>query len=198
MSAESVLAAAGGARKTGRWDLRWADLRWANLCGADLGWANLRWANLRWADLSWANLRWADLRWADLSRTDLRGADLRGADLRGADLRGADLRGADLSRTDLRGADLRGADLSRTTLSEGPITCFGGWMSLARWPIAIWANDNGQGVAALGCQTLTFTSAADLRSQTGELATRFATDPGMTARWLTEALRIVADWKVGA
>ncbi len=71
-------------------------------------------------------------------------------------------------------------------------------MSLARWPIAIWANDNGQGVAALGCQTLTFTSAADLRSQTGELATRFATDPGMTARWLTEALRIVADWKVGA
>ena len=158
MSAESVLAAAGGARKTGRWDLRWADLRWANLRGADL----------RLADLSWADLRWADLRWADL--------------------RGADLRGADLS----------GADLSRTTLSEGPITCFGGWMSLARWPIAIWANDNGQGVAALGCQTLTFTSAADLRSQTGELATRFATDPGMTARWLTEALRIVADWKVGA
>ena len=154
MSAESVLAAAGGARK---------NLRWANLCGADL----------RLADLSWADLRWADLRWADL-----RGADLRGADL--------------------RWANLCGADLSRTTLSEGPITCFGGWMSLARWPIAIWANDNGQGIASFGCQTLTFTSAADLRSQTGELATRFATDPGMTARWLTEALRIVADWKVGA
>ncbi len=193
MSAESVLAAAGGARKTGRWDLRWADLRGANLRWADLRWADLRGANLRGADLRWADLSWADLRGANLCGADLRLADLRGADLRGADLRGADLRGADL-----RGADLRGADLSRTTLSEGPITCFGGWMSLARWPIAIWANDNGQGVAALGCQTLTFTSAADLRSQTGELATRFAADPGMSAEWLTSALRIVADWKVGA
>ena len=193
MSAESVLAAAGGARKTGRWDLRWADLR-----GANLRWADLRWADLRGANLRGADLRWADLSWADLRGANLCGADLRLADLRGADLRGADLRGANLCGADLRLADLRGADLSRTTLSEGPITCFGGWMSLARWPIAIWANDNGQGVAALGCQTLTFTSAADLRSQTGELATRFATDPGMTARWLTEALRIVADWKVGA
>ena len=58
-----------------------------------------------------ANLRDADLRGADLSFADLRGADLRGADLRGANLRYADLRGANLRYADLRSADLRGADL---------------------------------------------------------------------------------------
>jgi len=63
--------------------------------------ANLRSADLRGADLSGANLRSADLRRADLS-----GADLRGADLRRADLSGADLRGADLSDANLSGADL--------------------------------------------------------------------------------------------
>ena len=54
-------------------------------------------ANLRWADLSGANLRGGNLRWADLSGANLRGADLSGADLSGANLRGADLSGADLS-----------------------------------------------------------------------------------------------------
>lgn len=179
------------------------DLSETNLSGADLSGANLRFSDLSGADLSGADLREAKLGGTDLRGANLRGADLRytklsGADLRDVNLRDVNLRISDLRGADLRGANLSGADLSRTTLSEGPITCFGGWMSLARWPVAIWANDNGQGVAALGCQTLTFTSAADLRSQTGELATRFATDPGMTARWLTEALRIVADWKVGA
>ena len=48
-------------------------------------------ANLRWADLSGA-----DLRVATLSGADLRGADLSVANLRGADLCGANLRGADL------------------------------------------------------------------------------------------------------
>ena len=143
MTAESILAAAGGVKKASRWLLSGADLSGANLSGANLSWANLR-------------------------------------------------------DTDLRGANLSGADLSGADLSEGRITRSVGWMPLDQWPLAIWANDIGQGVASFGCQTLTFTSAADLRSQTGELATRFATDPGMTARWLTEALRIVADWKVGA
>ncbi|MDR1563905.1 MAG: pentapeptide repeat-containing protein [Oscillospiraceae bacterium] len=68
--------------------------------------ANLRGADLRGADLSYANLRGADLRGADLRGADLSYADLRGADLRGADLSYADLRGADLSRADLRGAYL--------------------------------------------------------------------------------------------
>jgi hypothetical protein len=56
-------------------------------------------ADLRSADLSGANLYEADLRGADLSGADLSEADLRGADLYGADLRWADLRGADLSGT---------------------------------------------------------------------------------------------------
>ena len=63
-----------------------ANLREANLRGADLQWANLRVADLQWANLRVANLRGANLRWANLRGADLRGADLRGADLRGANL----------------------------------------------------------------------------------------------------------------
>ncbi|EPR8609632.1 pentapeptide repeat-containing protein [Listeria monocytogenes] len=48
-------------------------------------------ANLRRADLSGANLRHADLRRADLSGANLRHADLRRADLSYADLSYADL-----------------------------------------------------------------------------------------------------------
>jgi len=71
--------------------------------------ANLRDADLRGADLCGANLRDADLRGADLCGADLRDADLRGADLCGANLRGADLCDADLRGANLRDADLRGA-----------------------------------------------------------------------------------------
>ena len=158
MTAESILAAAGGVKKASRWLLSGADLSWANL-----------------------------------SDTNLRGANLGGADLSGADLSDTDLSGADLSWANLSDTDLSGANLS-----EGRITRSVGWMPLDQWPLAIWANDIGQGVASFGCQTLTFASAADLRSRTGELATHFAADPGMSAEWLTSALRIVADWKVGA
>ena len=56
-----------------------ADLRGANLYGADLSGANLRDANLYGADLSGANHRDANLRGADLYGADLRGADLYGA-----------------------------------------------------------------------------------------------------------------------
>ncbi len=48
---------------------------------ADLRWANLSGANLSGADLSEANLSGADLSEANLSRADLRGADLREANL---------------------------------------------------------------------------------------------------------------------
>ena len=100
-----------------RANLRRADLSGANLRWADLSEADLRGADLRWADLSGANLRGADLseadlRGASLSGAELRWADLRGANLSGADLRRANLRRADLSEADLRGADLRWADLS--------------------------------------------------------------------------------------
>ena len=56
-----------------------------------------------------ANLRDADLRGANLSDADLSDADLRGANLRGANLRDADLRGADLRDANLSDADLRWA-----------------------------------------------------------------------------------------
>ena len=48
----------------------------ADLRDADLHGANLRWANLRDADLHGANLRWANLRDADLRDADLQEANL--------------------------------------------------------------------------------------------------------------------------
>ena len=92
---------------------------------ADLRGADLRGANLWEADLRDANLWEADLRGANLWRADLRGADLWGADLRGADLRGANLWEANLWRADLWRADLRGADLREADLDYScwPLWC---------------------------------------------------------------------------
>lgn len=53
-----------------------------------------------------ANLRGADLRGANLREADLRGANLRGANLWEANLRKADLRGADLWEANLREANI--------------------------------------------------------------------------------------------
>ena len=93
-----------------------ANLRGANLCGANLSRANLRGANLREANLSRANLCGANLREANLSRANLCEANLRRAYLYGANLCGADLRRADLCEADLNGADLRRADLCEADL----------------------------------------------------------------------------------
>jgi hypothetical protein len=73
----------------------------ANLRGADLSGANLSWANLRGADLRGAYLSWANLHRANLSGADLSGANLSWANLRGADLRGVNLSGANLIRANL-------------------------------------------------------------------------------------------------
>ncbi|EAX9255155.1 pentapeptide repeat-containing protein [Salmonella enterica] len=93
-----------------------ANLRGANLRGANLCDANLRGANLRGADLCDANLRGANLRGADLRGANLCDANLRGANLRGADLRGANLRGANLCDANLCGANLCGANLCDANL----------------------------------------------------------------------------------
>lgn len=66
-----------------------ADLRYANLCGADLHGANLYDANLSDADLRYANLRDAYLGCVDLHGADLSDADLSYADLSDVDLRDA-------------------------------------------------------------------------------------------------------------
>ena len=73
-------------------------------------------ADLRSADLSGANLSGADLGSADLSGADLSGANLGSADLSGANLRSANLRSADLSGADLSGANL---DMAGIPLSCG-------------------------------------------------------------------------------
>ena len=99
-----------------RANLEWANLRGANLRGADLERANLRGADLREADLERANLRGADLEAAYLERANLRGADLEGADLRGANLCRANLERANFREADLEGANLEGANLCRADL----------------------------------------------------------------------------------
>ncbi|EKS4544883.1 pentapeptide repeat-containing protein [Salmonella enterica] len=93
-----------------------ADLRDANLCGADLRGANLCGADLRDANLCGANLFGANLRGANLCDANLFGANLRGANLCGADLRDANLCGANLFGANLRGANLCGADLRDANL----------------------------------------------------------------------------------
>ena len=95
-----------------------ANLRDADLGGADLEDAYLRGADLRDADLGVANLRGADLRGANLGGANLGGADLRDADLRDANLGGADLGGAYLGDADLRDADLGGAYLRDAYLRD--------------------------------------------------------------------------------
>ncbi|EAC9108721.1 pentapeptide repeat-containing protein [Listeria monocytogenes] len=85
--------------------------------------ANLSYADLRRADLSGANLRGANLSYADLRRADLSGANLRGANLRRANLSYADLSCADLSCANLRVANLSYADLSYANLSCADLSC---------------------------------------------------------------------------
>ncbi|MBW4636540.1 MAG: pentapeptide repeat-containing protein [Iphinoe sp. HA4291-MV1] len=73
---------------------------------------NLRYADMRGADLHKANLQQADLRGADLCEADLRGADLCEANLDGAKLSGSILYEANLQSTSLTDANLCGANLN--------------------------------------------------------------------------------------
>ena len=70
-----------------------------------------------------ADLRYADLRGADLSHAYLHDANLRYADLRGADLSHADLRYADLCGADLSGANHVQLSIAKTSIlpDEGDI-----------------------------------------------------------------------------
>jgi len=99
-----------------------ADLREANLSGADLSRAFFSFADLRGADLRGALLSFADLSRTNLSFADLRGANLSDADLRGANLSDADLRGANLSDADLSRAHLNAANLSNADLSDADLS----------------------------------------------------------------------------
>jgi uncharacterized protein YjbI with pentapeptide repeats len=93
-----------------------ADLRRADLSGADL-----RRCNLDHALLSGATLRRAD--GATLRRADLGDASLWQADLAGACLDEVKFREAKLDHADFRGADLRGAGLRSGARMLKELTC---------------------------------------------------------------------------
>ena len=116
-----------------------ADLRGANLDGADLYGANL----------CGANLDGADLYGADLCGANLDGADLYGANLCGADLRGAYVRGAYLRGADLRGAKLKYGDIDLVLVGERPILQLGPMGSRSDYLLA-FITDGGVYVRA-GC-----------------------------------------------
>ena len=96
-----ILAYETGHRDFSGWDLREANLKWANLQGINLKSADLREANLKWANLTDADLKRADLREANLKWAYLVGANLSFADLRGTDLTGAFLAGAKYNKQTL-------------------------------------------------------------------------------------------------
>ena len=94
-----------------RADLRYADLSGANLTGADLSNADLTGADLRCVDLTYA-----DLTSTNLSNTDLRYTNLKHAKLNDANLINTDLSGANLWNADLIGANLIGIKTNTSTI----------------------------------------------------------------------------------
>ena len=100
----------------------YADLKGANLVGANLSGADLVGANLEDADLVGANLEGAFLWGANLKGANLYNANLQGANLWGANLVGANLWGANLKGADLAGADLKGANLKDAILEGADVT----------------------------------------------------------------------------
>ena len=97
-------------------ELREADLRGANLPQARLSGAILQEANLEGAMLTATQLNRADLQRAHLEGATLRQAYLEKADLTGAHLEGAMLSGAHMAVTILTGAHLEGAILGGARL----------------------------------------------------------------------------------
>ena len=98
-----------------------ANLRRANLTGADLRGASFFNAALNNANLRHANLTGADIRFADLRGANLFTADLSDAQVSGANLGGANLFLADLSNADLFGANLSGANLYEANLTAADL-----------------------------------------------------------------------------
>src|SRR5260370_42703153 len=71
-------------------------------------------ADLREAQMAGANLYMADLTGASMAGANLESANLAGANLAGADLRGANLRGTNLLVADLHSTILHGTTLLET------------------------------------------------------------------------------------
>lgn len=88
-----------------------ADLRCADLAGANFAGTALRRADFRGANLTGADFHGADLRFADFTEAMLQGAVLTQADLHGADFTDAVLLDADLSETSAIELNMTGADM---------------------------------------------------------------------------------------
>ena len=102
-------------------DLRGADLQHASFACTNLVGTDLRNANLFAIDLTNAQLAGADLRDSILYNSCLDGADLTAANLKRAKLGGAHLRGSCLDNCNLRSAYLVQADLYQAILYEADL-----------------------------------------------------------------------------
>ena len=118
----------GGERaKLIKTDLSFVDFRGVYLINIDLRFSNLRGANLSCANLVRANLSHTDLRKADLSYTSLNGTDLSYANLCEVDLNdsyldNANLKHADLAKSNLRNTTLYYANLNHAQLTDADLT----------------------------------------------------------------------------
>lgn len=119
-----------------------ADLRGANLSGADLSYSNLGRAFLTDADLSRAQLQYANLQGAILTGANLTGANLSHANLENARLADANLTNALLFRANLGNANLWGAIVDKAILE-------GSYNYPHSYPP--WANYLGEQVKATIC-----------------------------------------------
>ena len=98
-----------------RIDLKQADLRKANLAGANLREIILRRANLSRAVLNEAVFRQADLSGATFSQAELHNTDMSRTKLAGANLTSADLKMSNLTNASLGGTIFGNSDLSEIT-----------------------------------------------------------------------------------
>jgi uncharacterized protein YjbI with pentapeptide repeats len=95
----------------------------ANLRGANLAGANLWDANLRGAKLWGANLRDANLGDANLWCSNLKNANLKNANLENANLENASLKFANLENANLENASLKFANLENANLENANLWC---------------------------------------------------------------------------
>ncbi|HAZ50096.1 MAG TPA: hypothetical protein DDW76_21255 [Cyanobacteria bacterium UBA11369] len=103
-------------------NMGYAYLCYAYLGYAYIGYAYLGYAYLAFADLSHANLNYSDLSYAYLGYAKLNNANLRYANLSYANLVGADLRNADLTGANLTGANLEGVNLNGAIMQNVKLT----------------------------------------------------------------------------
>lgn len=99
-------------------DLKGAEIREANLTGADIKNAVLAGVNMRDTDLSETSFINADIVNANLQEANLSGANIEKADFTGADLESADLSEANLFDADFEGTDLYGATLDGASINR--------------------------------------------------------------------------------